>query len=216
MNTNVIGPQVWRLLDTWALAASRNPRLQPTFVAIMLTLRYVFPCRQCRESLQNYFSRKSVIESLKSDDPLTVIYNLHADVNNRTGRAHVNNFITLEIYRARLNVFTRTSSSDDVWDWFTYIFINLAQRVPKDIYFDGVLEHMRLVIAYAKSIGQIPSTKKIPTPVVQNPRQYLHCICQQYKNKQNVEDHINNMKGGIADMIIFSEPERLDRQFFLE
>lgn len=211
MNTVVIGPQVWRLLDTWALAASQNPQLHGRFAKIILSLRYVFPCRACREALGRYFSREEVVKTLYSEDPITFVYDLHADVNRRTGRGATNELITPEIHATRLRTISCLTTGDDVWDWFFYIFVNLAQRQPQDIDFEQVLEHMRQVIQYAKLIGQIPASRKFRPPVNPTPREYLRCICDQYKTRPDVESRLGSLRAAIADKIIFSEASRLDR-----
>lgn len=211
MNTNVIGPQVWRLLDTWAKGASQAPQLRSHFSKLMLSLRYVFPCRQCRESLLRYFSRPEVVQDMAEEDPLLTVYRLHADVNERTGRAKVNSFVTYRMYTTRMETMTRCASADDLWDWFSYITFNLGQRHPDDVDIPQLRAHIKTALAYSKAIGLVSGKRQLAIPAQITPRSLLECICEQYRTRPTVEEHVQNFASAMADRILLDEPARLER-----
>ncbi len=95
---HIWGPQLWMILHSSAERIgipklSRLPQEESRiWTTILASLRYSLPCPQCKKHYTEYFASNPII----SVDPTFIrswLYNLHCQVNTRTGKP---NTITIE------------------------------------------------------------------------------------------------------------------------
>lgn len=89
METTFWGPSGWKLLHTLAyLYPNDNSRIAPyhseTYKLFYNHLKYILPCKYCRQSIKNFMNTLPIEPSIKSKVALTKwMFGIHNKVNNK-------------------------------------------------------------------------------------------------------------------------------------
>lgn len=83
MNTLFWGPSAWRLIHSLGLVYPKKPteKDQKVFFDFFDSLKYVLPCKHCRNSYKDYY--KDITEYLPNGKLYEWTFNLHNKVNDK-------------------------------------------------------------------------------------------------------------------------------------
>ena len=86
MDTRFWGPSGWKILHIITYGYPTNPTVEDKqhYGLFFNSLKYILPCKYCRNSLTKFYKQIPIEENLESRDTLTLwIYNIHNKVNNK-------------------------------------------------------------------------------------------------------------------------------------
>ena len=77
---NIWGPHLWTILHSLAERKKNSSEETRLWTGLLSSLRYSLPCPQCKKHYSDYYTAHPV------SDIRTWLYNLHNEVNGRTGK----------------------------------------------------------------------------------------------------------------------------------
>lgn len=81
MNVNLWGPELWAILH--GVSGLSNTQNKIAVVDLLQDLTLLLPCIHCRNSYQNFFSRKEALKCARNGQLQDYVYSIHSQVDEK-------------------------------------------------------------------------------------------------------------------------------------
>lgn len=161
MNTYVVGPLQWALLEEFGRLVDQGLLDPQQFCRYIRTLAQVFPCIKCRTSLASYlelYGTNLVVQR----EALQWVYDLHSFVNYKLGRTQVQDYLSFERFSKRMEIWQDLTSLNNMQDWCILVTLNVVRKngiqsaIPWAMA-NQILVHVALLLQLGKAKGWLHS-----------------------------------------------------------
>lgn len=139
MNTQIWGPLMWNLVHDVTVMADRYPNLHLPTIKFLDNLKFMFPCRYCRESYGEFIQQPEYQIKPPFKD---WVYRIHTRVNKKLDKPNLDEMV----FKKRCQVYTSFSSAHHLWDLYFILILNYT--LEKKIYYQKFFQYFCLVRKY--------------------------------------------------------------------